>query len=179
MGEKEVDEPPTKKQKTEKGSKSTKNGNKTEGKKKRKSPQQKAQKPAEKEINDDQKENVKEKKKKNKKKMLSMKGGIKYRDMKVGDGEQIKHGDKVKVFYVGQTEDKKVFDKSISGNGFEFNFGKGDVIKGWDLGMKGMRVGGKRKLVIPPKLGYGANGSEPSIPPNATLTFTVEVRGKN
>eukprot|EP01084_Bolivina_argentea_P017043 31836_1 len=117
--------------------------------------------------------------KKKKKQMLHMTGGIQYRDMKIGSGELIQNGEKVNVFYVGQTDDKQVFDKSISGNGFEFTFGSGDVIKGWDIGLKGMRVGGKRKLVIPPKLAYGANGSPPSIPGNATLTFTIEVKGVN
>eukprot|EP00483_Globobulimina_turgida_P007582 UN07597 len=102
-----------------------------------------------------------------------MKGGIKYRDMKVGDGAVINSGDNLNVFYVGQTDDKKVFDKAISGKGFAFNFGKGDVIKGWDMGLKGMRIGGKRKLVIPPKLAYGPNGSPPQVPPNGYLDFYI------
>merc|ERR1712087_592266 len=127
------------------------------------------------------KEKTKEKSKEEKKKskeMLPMKGDIKYRDMKEGDGEVVSVGDKLKVFYVGQTDDKKVFDKCIAGSGFEFAFGKGDVIKGWDMGLKGMRVGGKRKLVIPPAKAYGAAGSPPNVPPNATLTFTIELKGK-
>merc|ERR1712154_276006 len=132
-----------------------KNGQKAESKKKRKSPQQKAkkspqQKPLETSL-DDKKEEKDEKKSPTKpsKKMLSMGKGLKYRDMKIGKGKTVSNGDKLTVFYVGQTDDKKVFDKCISGGGFEFNFGKGDVIKGWDMGLKGMRVGGKRKLVIP------------------------------
>merc|ERR1719245_1562683 len=166
-----------------------KNGSKSEGTKKRKSPQQKAnkspkQKPTPSPLSDDKKEgddknDNKKKKKKQNKNMKNLKGGIKYRDMKEGEGKMVKNGDKLKVYYVGQTDDKKVFDKCISGGGFEFNFGKGDVIKGWEMGLKGMRVGGKRKLVIPPKMGYGSNGSPPSIPPNATLTFTIELKGAN
>ena len=108
-----------------------------------------------------------------------MKGGIKYRDMKVGSGDVIKNGDKVRVFYVGQLDDKRLFDKCIGGQGFEFIYGTGDVIKGWDMGLKGMRVGGKRKLIIPSELGYGTKGSPPSIPPNSQLTFTVSVQGVN
>merc|ERR1719229_1775439 len=142
-------------------------------KKKRKSPQQKPQQ------NTEQEKETGDKKKKKNKKMQNMKGGIKYRDMRVGNGELIKNGDKISVYYVGQLDDKKVFDKVINGNGFEFNFGKSDVIKGWDIGLKGMRVGGKRKLIIPPKLAYGANGSPPSIPGNATLTFTIELKSVN
>eukprot|EP01083_Nonionella_stella_P063400 164749_1 len=179
--EEEVVEPPTKKQKTQKGAKATKKGKKGEESKKRKSPQQKAQKavkspPQKAQKAQEEEKGEKSKKNKKSKKMGSLKGGIKFRDMKVGNGKQLATGDKVSVFYVGQTDDKKVFDKAISGNGFEFNFGKGDVIKGWDLGLKGMKVGGKRKLIIPSKLAYGSNGSPPSIPPNATLTFTIEVR---
>merc|ERR1712228_909194 len=75
-----------------------------------------------------------------------------------------------------EKEDKKVFDKCISGKGFEFELGKGEVIKGWDLGLKGMKNGGKRKLIVPSKLAYGQRGSEPHIPPNARLTFTLEIK---
>lgn len=171
--------PPNKKQKTgETTSKATKNGSNTKDKKRKeaakKSPSSDDKKEAQKDSSKDNKKN-----KKKDKKMQNMKGGIKYRDMKIGGGEAIKHGDKVRVFYVGQLDDKKVFDKCISGSGFEFNYGKGDVIKGWDMGIKGMKVGGKRKLIIPPKLGYGANGSPPQIGANATLTFTIEVKGVN
>mmetsp|Transcript_60969 Transcript_60969/g.96918 ORF Transcript_60969/g.96918 Transcript_60969/m.96918 type:complete len:376 (-) Transcript_60969:193-1320(-) len=182
--EEEAVQPPTKKQKTNKGAKATKNGGKAE-QQKRKSPQQKPKKAPQdvgkeedhkSEETSEQKEAQKGKKSK---KMQNMKGGIKYRDMKIGDGKQISNGDKVNVFYVGQTDDKQVFDKCLSGPGFEFTLGKGDVIKGWDHGLKGMRVGGKRKLVIPAKMAYGASGSPPSIPPNATLTFTIELKGVN
>jgi len=107
--------------------------------------------------------------------MKTIKGGIKYKIMRAGTGKVLKNGDKVTVRYVGQLEDKSVFDKAITGAGFTFTLGKGEVIKGWDIGLKGMKVGGKRRLIIPPKMAYGKKGSEPSIPPNATLTFTVEV----
>mmetsp|Transcript_25998 Transcript_25998/g.42498 ORF Transcript_25998/g.42498 Transcript_25998/m.42498 type:complete len:365 (+) Transcript_25998:148-1242(+) len=168
-------QPAQKKQKTAAGAKVTKNGAKKDDKRKKAT------------NADDEKEKpaaaaaAKEAKGKKGKgeKLQTMKGGIKYRDMKVGDGKVCAQGDKLKVFYVGQTDDKQVFDKCIAGTGFEFNFGKGDVIKGWEMGLKGMRVGGKRKLVIPPKLAYGASGSPPTVPPNATLTFTIEVKGAN
>ena len=107
--------------------------------------------------------------------MKTIKGGIKYKIMRAGTGKVLKNGDKVTVRYVGQLEDKSVFDKAITGGGFTFTLGKGEVIKGWDIGLKGMKVGGKRRLIIPPKMAYGKQGSEPSIPPNATLTFTVEI----
>lgn len=187
MDEDEIEEPPTKKQKTDKGSKATKNGENTESKKKRKSPQQKAkkspqQKPVETSLDDKKEEKEKEDKEEKKaspkkdKKMKNMGKGLKYRDMKVGKGKPVANGDKLFVYYVGQLDDKKVFDKCISGKGFDFEFGKGKVIKGWDMGMKGMKKGGKRKLIIPSKLAYGAAGSEPNIPPNAQLTFTIELR---
>merc|ERR1712228_623215 len=164
--------PPTKKQKTNKGSKATKNGDKSEKSPKRKSPQQKP-----KEDDDDKKEEKSPKKSpKGDKKMKSMKGGLKYRDMKVGQGREVRKGDKLEMYYVGQLDNKSIFDKTITGKGFEFTFGKGEVIKGWDLGLKGMKKGGKRKLIIPSKLAYGASGSEPSIPPNAQLTFTIELK---
>jgi len=85
----------------------------------------------------------------------------------------------VRVYYVGQLSDKKVFDKSLAGPGFEFTLGAGEVIQGWELGVNGMKAGGKRKLVIPAKLGYGDEGSPPDIPANAELTFTVELKSVN
>ncbi|ETO30179.1 hypothetical protein RFI_06939 [Reticulomyxa filosa] len=102
--------------------------------------------------------------------------GLKFRDLRVGDG---KKGSKVTVFYVGQLPNKKVFDKLIDGEGFEFKVGGGEVIQGWEKGLLGMKVGGKRRLLIPAKLGYGEEGSEPDIPPNTDLTFTIEVKTVN
>ena len=73
----------------------------------------------------------------------------------------------------------KVFDSATKGPGFKFRLGKGEVIKGWDIGLNGMKLGGKRKITIPAPLAYGAKGCPPSIPPNATLVFDVELRGVN
>merc|ERR1712129_321602 len=113
------------KQKTDKGSKATKNGQANKNEKKRKQ----AAKPVETStVDDDNKEEEQPKKVKASKKMQSMGKGLKYRDMKIGKGKSVSKGDKVSVFYVGQLDDKKVFDKAISGNGFEFEYGKGEVI---------------------------------------------------
>lgn len=104
--------------------------------------------------------------------------GLKLGDIKVGTGQVIKPGDKIMVQYTGWLTDSGVqFDSSRKpgGSPFQVTVGAGRVIKGWDEGLVGMRVGGKRVLVIPPALGYGATGSPPTIPPNATLTFDVEV----
>jgi FKBP-type peptidyl-prolyl cis-trans isomerase len=100
--------------------------------------------------------------------------GIK--DLVVGKGAEAKAGDSVKVHYAGTLTDGKEFDASKKrGQPFEFELGAGRVIKGWDQGVAGMKVGGKRKLTIPPSLGYGARGSPPVIPPNSTLLFDVEL----
>jgi FKBP-type peptidyl-prolyl cis-trans isomerase len=98
-------------------------------------------------------------------------------DEKVGDGPEAKKGDKVKVHYTGTLMNGKEFDSSRSPgkSPFEFELGKGGVIKGWDEGVPGMRVGGKRKLTIPWQLAYGEKGSEPNIPPKAALKFDVEL----
>ncbi len=98
------------------------------------------------------------------------------KDITVGKGAEAKAGDEVKVHYVGTLMDGKEFDASKKhGQPFDFPLGAGRVIKGWDQGVAGMKVGGKRKLTIPPSLGYGARGSPPVIPPNATLQFEVEL----
>jgi FKBP-type peptidyl-prolyl cis-trans isomerase len=90
------------------------------------------------------------------------------------DGERAaKEGDAVTVSYVGRLENGYEFDKAQS---FMFVLGAGDVIKGWDRGVKGMKVGGKRKLVVPSKLGYGKRGCKPDIPPNATLHFDIKLK---
>jgi len=110
--------------------------------------------------------------------VITMKNGIKYKDIKIGNGEVVKQGQKLNVFYVGQLEDKSIFDKSILSPGFDFVLGKGEVIKGWDEGVKGMKVGGKRRLIIPSNLAYGKTGTD-GIPPNSTLTFTIEIKKIN
>jgi len=98
------------------------------------------------------------------------------KDLVVGKGAEAKAGDTVTVHYVGTLPDGKEFDSSKKhGQPFTFELGAGKVIKGWDQGVAGMKVGGKRKLVIPPSLGYGARGFPPVIPPNSTLNFDVEL----
>jgi FKBP-type peptidyl-prolyl cis-trans isomerase len=102
--------------------------------------------------------------------------GLRYRDEQVGTGAEAKAGDHAVVHYTGRLDNGKKFDSSRDRNEpFEFALGAGMVIRGWDEGVQGMRVGGKRTLVIPPDLGYGARGAGGVIPPNATLTFDVEL----
>ncbi len=102
--------------------------------------------------------------------------GLKIEDAKVGTGKEAKSGDTVAVHYRGTLTDGKEFDSSYKTNQpFSFTIGEGRVIKGWDQGVPGMKVGGKRKLTIPSDLGYGEAGSPPVIPPNATLIFEIEL----
>ncbi|WP_437820625.1 FKBP-type peptidyl-prolyl cis-trans isomerase [Sorangium sp. So ce1078] len=97
-------------------------------------------------------------------------------DLKEGTGAEAKHGQLVTVHYVGTLTDGSKFDSSRDrGQGFSFKLGAGQVIKGWDQGVAGMKIGGLRKLTIPPELGYGARGFPPVIPPNSTLIFEVEL----
>ena len=107
--------------------------------------------------------------------------GMKIEVLKKGTGESSKNGDKVSVHYVGTLENGEKFDSSIDrGTPFSFNLGAGEVIKGWDLGVLGMKVGEKRKLTIPPSLAYGETGTpDGPIPPNATLIFEVELLAIN
>lgn len=109
---------------------------------------------------------------------VTMPNGLKYQDLKVGDGTIAESGASVSVHYTGWLTDGTKFDSSVDrGTPFSFRLGAGQVIRGWDEGVKGMRVGGKRKLTIPPDLGYGAEGAGGVIPPNATLVFDVELLG--
>jgi peptidylprolyl isomerase len=102
--------------------------------------------------------------------------GLIYEDLQVGDGDTAATGDTVSVNYTGWLEDGTKFDSSLDrGQPFEFSLGAGQVIPGWDEGVVGMRVNGTRLLVIPPDLAYGSSGSDPLIPPNATLTFEVQL----
>lgn len=104
--------------------------------------------------------------------------GLQYWDIKVGTGDVAKEGSHVRVHYTGWLTTGKKFDSSVdAGKPFDFTLGNGEVIKGWDEGVAGMRVGGKRQLRILPELGYGANGYPPVIPPNATLIFDVQLLG--
>lgn len=102
--------------------------------------------------------------------------GLQYWDIKVGTGQEAKDGDHVKVHYTGWLTSGKKFDSSVDAHQpFELTLGKGEVIKGWDEGIAGMKVGGKRQLRIPPDLAYGAKGYPGVIPPNATLIFDVQL----
>jgi FKBP-type peptidyl-prolyl cis-trans isomerase len=106
--------------------------------------------------------------------------GLQYWELKKGTGAVAKTGDSVKVHYTGWLTDGKKFDSSLDrGEPFAFKLGAGMVIKGWDQGVAGMKVGGKRQLRIPADLGYGANGAGGVIPPNAVLVFDVELLGVN
>ena len=104
--------------------------------------------------------------------------GLTYQDVNEGTGAEAKKGDQVSVHYTGWLMDGTKFDSSKDrGDPFEFPLGAGQVIKGWDEGVAGMKVGGTRKLTIPPSLGYGARGAGGAIPPNATLVFEVQLLG--
>ena len=103
--------------------------------------------------------------------------GLQYWDIKVGTGTEAKAGDHVKVHYTGWLTSGKKFDSSVGGAPFEFTIGKGDVIKGWEEGVTGMKIGGKRQLRIPPDLAYGQRGYPGAIPPNATLVFDIQLIG--
>ena len=106
-----------------------------------------------------------------------MDNGLIIENLVSGDGHEAKDYNKVVVNYTGKLEDGSIFDSSLNDGRepFTFTLGVGSVIKGWDIGVKGMKVGGKRKLTIPPELGYGEKGAGNVIPPGAKLIFEVEL----
>ena len=113
-------------------------------------------------------------------KMSELPSGLKYTDTTVGTGAEATKGKKVSVHYTGWLYNNGAkgakFDSSLDrGQPFGFALGAGQVIRGWDEGVAGMKIGGKRTLIIPPELGYGARGAGGAIPPNATLMFDVEL----
>jgi peptidylprolyl isomerase len=110
--------------------------------------------------------------------MQTTSSGLQYEDLVVGTGATPQAGQTAVVHYTGWLDNGTKFDSSVDrGQPFEFRLGQGQVIKGWDEGVATMKVGGKRKLLIPPDLGYGARGAGGVIPPNARLTFEVELLG--
>ncbi|XP_043656220.1 39 kDa FK506-binding nuclear protein [Drosophila teissieri] len=104
-------------------------------------------------------------------------GGVKVVDQLVGKGEEAKSGKRVSVYYIGRLQsNNKTFDSLLKGKPFKFALGGGEVIKGWDVGVAGMKVGGKRVITCPPHMAYGARGAPPKIGPNSTLVFEVELK---
>ena len=108
-------------------------------------------------------------------KKIKTSSGLIILDQIIGEGLEARHGRTVTVNYTGILEDGTQFDTSFGRAPFSFPLGAGLVIKGWDEGVSGMKVGGKRKLIIPPDLGYGSRGAGNIIPPNATLTFEIDL----
>lgn len=111
---------------------------------------------------------------------ITTESGLKYLDHEVGTGTEAKKGDTVEVHYTGWLYENgkrgKKFDSSLDrGRPYKFELGAGKVIRGWDEGVEGMKIGGKRELIIPPDLAYGSRGAAGVIPPNATLNFEVEL----
>ncbi|CAH0399407.1 unnamed protein product [Chilo suppressalis] len=138
---------------------------------KKEKPEQKAEKKKPEAKKDSQDGQTEKKEKK------SLSGGVFIEDLKVGNGPAAKPGKVVMVHYEGRLkQNNKMFDNCLKGPGFKFKLGAKEVISGWDIGISGMKVGGKRKIVCPPAMAYGAKGSPPVIPPNSTLVFEVELK---
>ena len=101
--------------------------------------------------------------------------GLMIKEVECGEGTEAESGDVLVVHYTGKLEDGTVFESSVGSDPFSFQLGAGMVIQGWELGFEGMKEGGKRELTVPPELGYGEAGTPPDIPPNATLTYEIEL----
>lgn len=179
------EETPTKKQKAEAKKAEAK---KVEAKKveeaKKEEPKKKEAKKVEakkeeaKKVEEPKKEEPKKKEAKKveeKKKITKLPNGLIIEDVKVGEGASCKSGQRVGMRYIGKLTSGKVFDKNVSGKPFSFLLGRGEVIKGWDIGVAGMKAGGERKLTIPAPLAYGKRGAPPDIPKNATLVFDIKL----
>jgi FK506-binding nuclear protein len=110
----------------------------------------------------------------------TIQGGVIVKDLREGKGLEAKKGKTIQVYYVGRLKsNNKQFDACQSGKPFRFRLGAGEVIKGWDVGFDGMRVGGKRQIVVPPHMGYGSKRMGNDIPANSTLVFDVELKAIN
>ncbi|OMJ15974.1 FK506-binding protein 4 [Smittium culicis] len=124
----------------------------------------------------DKKKEVQEEKKKEQSNKRVLDNGLIIEDKKVGSGQPVKNGNKVGMYYIGKlASNNRQFDACTKGKPFNFTLGKGQVIKGWDLGIAGMKKGGERRLTIPAALAYGKRGAPPDIPGNATLIFDVRL----
>ncbi|KAH8554747.1 hypothetical protein BGW37DRAFT_208929 [Umbelopsis sp. PMI_123] len=137
-----------------------------------KKPEPKKEQPKKEEAKKEQPK--KEETKKEKPKVTKLGNGLVIEDMKVGSGPKAKAGQRIGMRYIGKLQNGKVFDKNVSGKPFNFGLGRGEVIKGWDLGIVGMQIGGERRLTIPAALAYGSQ-SLPGIPKNSTLIFDVKL----
>lgn len=108
-------------------------------------------------------------------KVVTLPNGLQYEDLKIGDGPEVAKGQTVQMRYTGKFTDGRIFDSNVGKAPYPVTLGSSPVIKGWHEGIPGMRVGGQRRLTIPPDLAYGQRGYPGVIPPNATLVFDVEV----
>ncbi|KAI8980416.1 hypothetical protein BDB01DRAFT_836637 [Pilobolus umbonatus] len=156
---------------------------KKEAKKDVKKEEPKKEEPKKKEAKKEEPKKEESKKKEDKKeepkaapKITKLPNGLVTEDVKVGSGASCKSGQRIGMRYIGKlASNGKVFDKNVSGKPFVFNLGRSEVIKGWDIGIVGMKVGGERKLMIPAALAYGKRGAPPDIPKNANLVFDVKL----
>lgn len=142
---------------------------------KKEEPKKKEQKKEEPKQKEEPKKKEEKKKQEVKNKVTKLPNGLIIEDVRIGDGVSCKSGQRIGMRYIGKLTTGKVFDKNVSGKPFSFLLGRGEVIKGWDIGVAGMKVGGERKLTIPAPLAYGKRGAPPDIPKNATLVFDIKL----